>query len=117
MFKPYLNPDGYYHITLTRNLIPHNFLLHSVVYMTFKGDLPNGKVVDHKNQIKTDNFIGNLSEATYSENTLNIDPFKITQNIIHQYDLNNIFIKESSSVEEIYNTLKFKNGITAWLYM
>lgn len=113
MFKPYLNPDGYYHIILMKNLERHDLLLHSVVYMTFKGDLPNGKVIDHKNQIKTDNFIGNLIEATYSENTLNIDPFKITQNIIHQYDLNNRFIKEWSSVEEIYNTLKLKNGITA----
>lgn len=113
MFDPYLNPDGYYHITLTKDTLPEIFLLHCVVYMTFKGDLPKGKVVDHANRIKTDNFIDNLQEATYSDNALNISPHKPIHNIIHQYSLDNVFIKEWSSIEEINNILHIKNNICA----
>lgn len=45
--------------------------VHRLVLMTFIGpsDNPNRVVVDHINNIKTDNFIGNLQWLTIAENT------------------------------------------------
>ena len=44
--------------------------IHTVVYETFHGDIPEGKVINHINGIKTDNFSWNLEAVTPSENTI-----------------------------------------------
>jgi hypothetical protein len=42
---------------------------HSVIYYLYHGAWP--ELIDHKNQIRSDNKIENLRETTYSENALN----------------------------------------------
>ena len=45
-----------------------NFLVHRFIYECFKGLIPDGKVIDHVNNIKDDNRLCNLQLVTPSEN-------------------------------------------------
>lgn len=113
LFNPYTNLAGYKVVILMKDNERYDFLLHRVVYITFKGDIPDEKVIDHINRIKNDNRLINLQEASYSENSLNCTPFIAKQNIIYQYTLDNKFIKEWSCIDEIYKTLNIKNNISS----
>lgn len=43
---------------------------HRLIWETFKGPIPEGMVINHKNGIKTDIRLENLEVVTHSENTL-----------------------------------------------
>jgi len=45
--------------------------VHRIIYEMNHGSIPQGKQIDHKNRIKTDNRIANLRLATGSENQRN----------------------------------------------
>ena len=46
------------------------FMIHRFIYECFHGIIPNGKVIDHNNNIKDDNRIKNLQMMTQQENCL-----------------------------------------------
>lgn len=46
------------------------YLLHRAVAETFLGPIPKGKVVNHKNGIKSDCSLSNLEVVTYRENSI-----------------------------------------------
>ena len=48
-----------------------SYLVHRMVWETFKGPVPEGYVVDHINQIKSDNRLENLRILTQQQNLLN----------------------------------------------
>lgn len=46
---------------------PHNIYVHQIVYAWFKGEVPYGKVVHHKDRNRTNNNIDNLVALTPEE--------------------------------------------------
>lgn len=60
---------GYYDIKLAKNKVGKRFSIHRLVYMTFKGPIPEGLQVNHINEIKSDNRPENLNLLTPKENT------------------------------------------------
>lgn len=47
------------------------YRVHNLIWILFNGDIPDGVVVDHKNNISIDNRIENLRLATLQENQFN----------------------------------------------
>ncbi len=45
--------------------------MHVLVYEAFRGPVPKGKDVDHRNRIRNTNSLGNLRLATRSQNNIN----------------------------------------------
>lgn len=74
---PFLTPTltncGYHIVSLPlwrKQMERGSVGVHQVVYETFHGPIPEGKIINHKNGIKTDNFDWNLEAVTHAENTL-----------------------------------------------
>lgn len=61
-----INEKGYLVITLDG----HPYKAHRLAWLYVYGEFPAGKL-DHENQVKTENRIGNLREATRSQNAAN----------------------------------------------
>lgn len=66
--KPYKNTSGYYTVSVRINNRSLPIRIHRLVYESFKGKIPEGLVVDHINNIKTDNRLENLQVITNAEN-------------------------------------------------
>ena len=60
---------GYHLARLCKEGKVYNFLVHRLVYETFKGIIPKGLVVDHVDSNRLNNNIGNLQLLTPSENS------------------------------------------------
>lgn len=62
-------PDKYYYkITYSFNRKVINIPLSRLIYVWFKGDIPDGYVVDHKNNDSFDNTPDNLKLMTVGDN-------------------------------------------------
>ena len=59
---------GYYRVTVRDNGKKKNFLSHRFLYECFHGQITDKRVVDHVNNIKTDNRLDNLQLISQSEN-------------------------------------------------
>lgn len=71
--SPSLDKNGYYIVSLPlfrKQMERGPVSVHRVVYETFYGPIAEGKVINHINGIKTDNFSWNLEQVTPSENTI-----------------------------------------------
>lgn len=64
-----INSTGYHHVSLCKEGKVYNFLVHRLVYETFKGIIPKGLVVDHIDSNRLNNTLDNLQLLTLSENT------------------------------------------------
>lgn len=65
----WMHPSGYVHINISANGEKHQVRAHRVIYMAAYGHIPDGMVVDHINNDKSDNRIGNLQLMTAKENS------------------------------------------------
>lgn len=68
--RPVVLRSGYVSASLSRGSIVKQFRLHRLVWSAFRGSIPEGKEINHKNGDKTDNRLTNLEIATRSENML-----------------------------------------------
>jgi hypothetical protein len=59
-----LNRYGYLMVELSQHGLGTNHLVHRVVYEAFHGRIPPGMQINHRNGIKTDNWIENLEVVT-----------------------------------------------------
>jgi hypothetical protein len=69
--KPYICSGGYYRIHIKHDGELKRYRVHQLVAMCFLGYKPNGKhdvVVDHINEIKTDNILENLRLVSARQN-------------------------------------------------
>lgn len=66
--KPAISSKGYLFVGLYKNGKKKNFYVHRLVVEAFRGLIPKGKVVNHLNEIKTDNRLENLEVVTAKEN-------------------------------------------------
>ena len=72
ILKPRENSNGYLYINLSKNGKYKSIMIHKLVAITYLNHVPNFKqniVVDHINNIKTDNNLSNLQLITQRENT------------------------------------------------
>lgn len=71
-FKKKLIPSkhttGYLVVSLSKNGVRKKHKIHRLILLTFVGVCPNGKEVNHKNGIRTDNRLKNLEYVTRLEN-------------------------------------------------
>ena len=68
ILKPRLNKCGYHLVMLCKDGKGKNFRIHRLVFEAFNGKIPEGLVVNHLNEIKTDNRLDNLEICTQKEN-------------------------------------------------
>lgn len=68
ILKPGFKGRGYLCVNLCKDGKLKNFLVHRLVVEAFQGKIPEGLVVNHLNEIKTDNRLENLEICTHKEN-------------------------------------------------
>ena len=103
----------YKHVGLSKNGIYKTFLVHRLVYEIYKGELEEGKVIDHINRNKKDNHIDNLRQVNPKINAENISPQKnkVKQNFCYLrgfLDENNKFIANKTFKKEEKLFKKYK---------
>lgn len=66
----YLSGKGYYEVSLYKNGKRETYSVHVLIGIAFLGHNPNGHIllIDHKNNIKTDNKASNLQVITNRKN-------------------------------------------------
>lgn len=68
ILKPDVGASGYSRVTLCKNSKKERVLIHRLVYMTFKGPIPIGYEIHHKDFNPKNNDISNLELVTKWEN-------------------------------------------------
>jgi hypothetical protein len=101
--------DGYLITTLSKQSRKKNIKIHRIVADTFIDNPLNKPTVNHKNGIKTDNYVSNLEWATYLENNLH----GYNHNLISHKGINNSSSKLNESevmeIRELYRNKKLKH--------
>ena len=71
ILKPLLRKDNYYQVLLSKDRVKKTYCIHQLMAITFLDYNLSGfeKVVDHINNIRTDNNLKNLRIVTARENT------------------------------------------------
>lgn len=68
VLKPGNRGKGYLAVVLCKNGEVMKFYVHTLVIATFKGPIPAGMQVNHRNEDKTDNRLSNLEVVTAKQN-------------------------------------------------
>ena len=101
--KPVLN-NGYYSIVLYRDGETKHVLIHRLVALTFISNPDNLPELNHKDENKTNNMVGNLEWCSKSYNinygTRNERTAKANWKPIRQFTKDGLFIKEYPSLKE-----------------
>lgn len=68
VLSPKLYKNGYNAVNLYKNKKRKMYYVHRLVWVSFRGEIAKGMVVNHLNEIKTDNRLENLEICTVTEN-------------------------------------------------
>lgn len=114
ILKPGITRNGYYIVALSKNSIVKWYSVHRLVWLAFNGATPEGLQVNHINEIKTDNRLSNLNLMTPKENcnwgSRNERSTKKLSKSVLQFDLNDNFIKEYPSTQQVARETGFSQG-------
>jgi hypothetical protein len=118
VLKPSLTPKGYLKYTLYKNGKSKNMLEHQLVAKSFIDNPRSLIMINHINEIKTDNRICNLEWTTYKDNnnhgsrTKRASASQINNRgvVVDQYDLNWNYIRTFNSFNEIERVLGFNSS-------
>lgn len=119
ILKPQKDHRGYLQVLLYKDKKPKCFRIHRLVWLAFKGPIPEGMEINHLDECKTNNNLENLSLVTRTENmnwgTQITRSAKSRTNgkcskTILQYDLYGNFICEWVSQQEIARQTGFNRG-------
>lgn len=69
--RPGINSGGYPSVRITLDGRVVSYLVHRLIVLAFRGEIPYGLTVDHVNRVRTDNRLGNLRLATQRQQTFN----------------------------------------------
>lgn len=111
IIKPFLCKCGYLYIRLCKNGFKKKFRVHRLVAMAFIPNPNNYPVINHKNEIKTDNRVNNLEWTTHLENAnygnrnrkISISKKKC----VLQFSLDDEFIKRWDSALQVEKELGY----------
>lgn len=108
----YLKPHckGYLQVELHKNAKRKMFTVHRLVALHFVNGYENGKVVNHKNEDKTDNRADNLEWVSSSFNRLySRNEEHCCDMPVNQYSLSGNFLKRWSSPRAIKSVLGYSD--------
>lgn len=100
--------NGYSHVVLSKEGKTKTFDIHPLVWKTFNGDVPEGYVINHKDETKTNNKLTNLELLTiegntnYGTGTSRMRQSKSKQ--VYQYSLDGALVAIYQSTKEAAQT-------------
>ena len=110
MLKPTKDIENNHRVKLMLNNKRISFCVHHLVYKVFNNMFDENKIIiEHIDGNKSNNYINNLREQEKNKKNVNY-PLIIKTNKIHQFTLNNEFVKEWNSNSEICKELKYKTS-------
>lgn len=116
ILKPYMSPEGYLRLTLSKKDKQKKHLVHRLVAQAFLENPDNLSEVNHKNEDKSDNRVENLEfcDRRYNVNYGTGIQRKAEKQIngkcsktVYQYTLNGEFVKEFPSTMEVERQLGY----------
>ena len=68
--SPHLKPEGYYAVDIQQHQVRHRSYVHRMVWEAFRGPIPSGLEINHRDGNRKNNHIDNLEIVTRSDNML-----------------------------------------------
>lgn len=68
--KKIISNKGYYTVSLSWHSKYKHYLVHRLIWEAFNGPIPDGMVINHKDENKLNNCLDNLEVCTYQYNTM-----------------------------------------------
>lgn len=107
------NTLGYQRLQLSKCGAPKNHWVHRLVWMAFNGVIPNGMVINHKDENPSNNYLDNLMLCTQKENlnwgSRNEKASKTKEKPIIKLSTSNEIIHFYSSIKQATNETGIKN--------
>ena len=107
---PCSNNDGYYIVSLSKSNIKKQYRIHRLVAQAFLPNPNNYPIINHKDEIKTNNTLENLEWCTVKYNTnygSGVERMRIKQlnrkdnsKIVGMYSLDNVLLNTFPSTAE-----------------
>lgn len=95
ILSPKTTKTGYLEVVLVKNGVRYNRTVHRLVAITFIDNPNDYPVINHINEIKTDNRVENLEWCTVRQNT---EAYTTQRNVVYQYDLQGNLVKVWNSI-------------------
>lgn len=114
MLNQYMSQTGYFYVALSKDSIQKKYKVHRLVAEAFLENPDNLPVINHKNEVKTDNRVENLEFCSVKYNT-NYGSgrakmiLKIKKPVV-QLDLNDNVLKRWDSLKDITDVLGYNKA-------
>lgn len=114
LLSPVTRRNGYKRVSLSKNGETKSFYVHRLVAEAFISNPNNYQQVNHKDENKGNNCVGNLEWCTRDYNmkygTIGIRISKSKSNMVFQYDLYGNLIRSFQSVKQAHENTKISES-------